>query len=92
MKMSDIIQGVSEIYRQMRGHVTNLQDELNDVKLQLKNIIETKGENVTLQQYENLCKREKALTMEIALKTQYYEGISCAREYLMDLGFDVEVE
>lgn len=92
MKMSEIIQGISEIYREKRGEVADLQREKMDVQSQIREAMETKGENITLQQYEYLVKRKKALTMEIALKTQYYEGISCAREYLMDLGFDVEVE
>lgn len=92
MTMIDIIQGISEIYREKRHEVEDLKECLNNVKSQLQKIVETKGENVTLQHYEYLLKREKELTMEITLKTQYYEGISCAREYLMDLGFDTEVE
>ena len=92
MKMSEIIQGISEIYREKRHEVDVLKKELSDVKFKIKEAMDTKGENITLEQYEYLLKREKFLSLAIASKTQYYEGISCAREYLMDLGFDVEVE
>lgn len=91
MKMSELIEKVSEVYRDERGKEYDLQTELLDIKQSLAEADETGGEEITLAKYTALTAREKELTREIELKKQYYEGISCIREMLMDLGFDSEI-
>lgn len=91
MKMSELIEKVSEVYRDECGKEYDLQTELLDIKQSLAEADETSGEKITLAKYTALTAREKELTREIELKKQYYEGISCVREMLMDLGFDSEI-
>lgn len=91
MKMLELIEKVSEVYRDERGKECDLQTELWHIKQSLAEAEETGGEKITLAEYTALTAREKELTKEIELKKQYYEGISCVREMLMDLGFDSEI-
>lgn len=92
MKMRNVIDHVSEIYREECIKIKALRKELNNVLCELMNIDYTKGENVSLARYNYLIEQRKHLEREIDLKSQYSDGISCVREYLMDLGFDTEVE
>lgn len=90
--MEDIVQMVSEEYRKKRGEVSKLHDELREVNLELLEVKHTLGENISLYDYNKLIGRQTNLEEEIKIKTQFYEGMSYAREMLMDLGFDVKVE
>ena len=89
--MTDIIQGVSEIYRAKRNEISTLLKELNYMKIEINKAIETNGENITYERYTHLINRRDELIREISLKIKFCEGIAYTREYLMDLGFNVEV-
>lgn len=92
MKMLDVIDKVSEIYRAERDYVSALEKERVSVYRLLCEAEETHGENITVARYQHLKNRFCYLEKEIDLKTQHCEGISCVREMLMDMGFDAEVE
>lgn len=91
MKMMELIEKVSEVYRDERGKEYDLQTELSSVKQSLAEAEKTHGEKITHAEYTALVAREKELARKIELKKQYYEGISYIREMLMDLGFDSEI-
>lgn len=92
MKMSEVIDKVSEMYRAERNAVSDLEKERVNVSRQLCEADETFGENITVADYRSLQNRFSELEREIDMKLQHYEGISCVREMLMDIGFDTEVE
>lgn len=92
MKMLDVIDKVSEMYRAERDYVSALEKERVSVYRLLCEAEETYGENITVARYQHLKNRFCYLEKEIELKTLYCEGISCVREMLMDMGFDAEVE
>jgi hypothetical protein len=91
MKMKTIIDKVSDMYRAERKEVGILQNELNAIDTTLREVDKTYGEHITLREYNRLVSRKNELMKEIKLKEQHYEGISCVRELLMDLGFDTKV-
>lgn len=92
MKMLDVIDKVSEMYRAERDYVSDLEKERVNVYRKLCEAEETYGKHITVAEYQHLKSRFNDLEREIDLKTQHYEGISCVREMLMDMGFDTEVE
>lgn len=92
MTMHEVIDKVSEMYRAERNDVSDLEKERVSVYRKLCEAEETCGEHITVAEYQHLKIRFNALEREIDLKTQHYEGISCVREMLMDMGFDTEVE
>ena len=91
MTMKEVIDKVSDIYREERGKLSDLDDALKSVLIVLNDVNKTKGRNITLSDYNILIKRKEKIIEEIQLKRQYCEGISCVRELLMDLGFDTDV-
>jgi hypothetical protein len=91
MKMCEVIDKVSTIYRYERKKATKLQTELNSVLVKLEEVKQSKGKNITLEDYNYLIKRKDFLAKEVEIQTKYCDGITCAREILMDLGFDTEV-
>lgn len=91
MQMKEIINKVSELYRDELSTSKILQKELDEVtREQLKADLE-RGENITFARYQYLSTRKLALRREIDLHAKYCSGIAVARELLMDLGFDTEV-
>lgn len=92
MKMSEIIEEVSKLYRSELSHRRELQDEYNDVVRKLLKADHERGENITLAEYQYLKARKIALQQFIGEADKYCEGVSDVREILMDLGFDTEVE
>jgi hypothetical protein len=92
MKIEDIVRMVSKVYRDERGKICELDDELRVMENDLYEVKKSRGQNITLGDYNSLKTRKEDLETKITLMTQYCEGISRVRELLMDLGFDVEVE
>lgn len=92
MKMKELIDKVSVMYRTERDEVYELRQKLNSIERSLMEAKETKFENISHADYESLTTMSESLRQEIRLKTQHYEGISCVREMLMDLGFDTEIK
>jgi hypothetical protein len=92
MKMRDVIDMVSEVYRDERGKVADLQDELRVINRDIDNAEKENWANVTIAEYKRMLNKQASLREEIQNKTNYYDGISFVREMLMDLGFDVEIE
>lgn len=88
MKMNELIDKVSILYREERNKVVDLENELNSILITLTD----KGEDITLGEYNRIVKRDGELVKEIELKKQYCDGISCVRELLMSLGFGTEIE
>lgn len=91
MKMIDIIQKVSEVYREEREKISKLQKELTNINNSLEEVKRTNGENITYAEYYKLIERRHIITKTIEPMEQYCEGISCVREMLMDLGFDTDI-
>lgn len=91
MKMIEIINKISVVYREECDKANELRKELWDIEKSLIEVEKTYGENITLAEYHRLTSRKEVLIKEIELKKQYCEGISCVREMLMDLGFDTEI-
>ena len=92
MKMRDVIDMVSEVYRDERGKVADLQEELRVINKDIDNAERENWTNVTVAEYKRMLNKQASLREEIQNKTNYYRGISFVREMLMDLGFDVEIE
>ena len=90
MELRDIIEKVSEMYRDERGKINDLYDELRDIgKILDRDGIENE---LLLSEYRRLNNRARDLQDEISRKKAYAEGISDVRELLMDIGFDIKIE
>ena len=92
MKMKEIIDGVSKLYREQLDKERELHKELIKVEKILFEADLTKYENISHAEYNRMTDRLKNIQDEIDMLNKYCDGISCVREYLMDLGFDTEVE
>ena len=92
MKMEEVVQKVSELYREQRGIESNMRDELRKVEAELYDADYESGKNITVARYKELERNRENLKNAIKMKDQYCEGISIVRELLMDLGFDTEIK
>ena len=92
MKMEELIHKVSVMYRMERKEVCDLRQELNSIESALIEAEKSKFQNISYADCQAFIKRSEFLRQEICLKTQHYDGISCVREMLMDLGFDTEIK
>lgn len=90
MELRDIIEKVSEMYRDERGKINDLYDELRDIGKILDQY--DIGDKLLLSEYRRLINRKCDLQDEILRRKAYAEGISDVRELLMDIGFDIEIE
>ena len=91
MKMEEVVQKVSELYREQRGIESDMRAELRKVEAELYEADYEGGKNITVARYNKLERDRERLKSAIKMKDQYCEGISIVRELLMDLGFDTEV-
>ena len=91
MQMSEIIEKVSELYREQLNHDKIIRDEYNEVCKKLAKADHERGETITLAEYQYLKARKQCLRTELDLIGRYCAGIETVRELLMDLGFETEV-
>ncbi len=92
IRIREIVEKVSQLYRDERGKVSDLSDELNSVCLEL-NLHEKDGyQNITVAEYNKLKTRKDILMQNKKGHEKYCDGIFEARELLMDFGFDTVVE
>lgn len=91
MKIEELVDKVSAIYRAERDEVYKLKQELNSIERSLMEAKETNFENISHADYQAFVTRGTILKQNICLKTEHYKGISCIREMLMDLGFDTDI-
>lgn len=92
MKMEELVQKVSELYREQRGIESNIHNELRKVETELYDADYEGGKNITVARYKELERKRENLKNALKMKDQYCEGISIVRELLMDLGFDTEIK
>ena len=92
MKMEELVQKISELYREQRGIASDMGDRLREVEDELYDANYEGGKNITVARYNELKRESEALKQAIKMKAQYCEGISIVREMLMDLGFDTEIK
>lgn len=90
MKLRDIIEKVSEIYRDERGKINDLYDELRDIGKILDDDVQLN--NLLYSEYWRLIHKRRDLQEEILRREAYAVGISDVRELLMDIGFDIKIE
>lgn len=91
MKMEEVIQKVSELYRKQRDDECDMRTRLCEVEAELYEADNDGGNNITVAKYNELSKERDALKQCIKSKGHYCEGIFIVRELLMDLGFNTEV-
>ncbi len=92
IRIREIVEKVSELYRDERGKVADLSDELNAVYLELNKHEKDGGKNITVDEYGKLKMRKQFLMQNKKSQEKYCEGIFVARELLMDFGFDTIVD
>lgn len=92
MKMIELIGKVSELYWEERNKAMRMRAELIDIENRLRTALHDKGRNISLYEYDELTKRKMELEKEYEAASKFADGIFEAREVLMDLGFDMEVE
>lgn len=92
MKMLDIIENISELYRNERGIESDLHNQIVSVRRRLSDA-EAKGwGDMSVSEYNNLNNTLEVLSAEMNYQRKYCDGIAAAREVLMDLGFDTEID
>ena len=92
MKMEEVVQKVSDLYREQRGIESDMRAELRKIETELYEAESKRLTNITAAKYNELRARCEPLKNAIKMKDQYCEGISTVRELLMDLGFDTEIK
>lgn len=92
MFMREIIDKVSDLYREKCGERFDLQQRRVEIHKTLNEAHLTKYENITVAEFNALQTELKHLDKQIDMQDQFCEGISCVRELLMDLGFDTKVK
>ena len=90
MELRDIIEKVSEMYRDEHGKINDLYQELRDIGKVLDD--DDQLESLLYSEYRRLINRKCDLQDEISRRKAYTEGISDVRELLMDIGFDIKIE
>ena len=90
MELRDIIEKVSEMYRDEHGKINDLYEELRDIGELLDR--DDIGDELLLSEYQSIINRKCDLQDEISRRKAYAEGISDVRELLMDIGFDIKIE
>ena len=90
MELRDIINSVSEFYRNENGKINDLYQELRDIGKVLDR--DDIGDELLLSEYQRLINRKCDLQDEISRRKAFAEGISETRELLMDIGFDIKIE
>lgn len=88
MKMQEIIDKVSILYRDELRKVDGVRDELYSII----DTLNDKGNDITLGEYKDLMQRKEKVTEDIKQLKHYCDGVSYVRELLMDLGFETKVE
>ena len=90
MELRDIIEKVSEMYRDEHGKINDLYEELRNIERTLDR--DDIGDELLLSEYQRLINRKCDLQDEISRIKAYTEGISDVRELLMNIGFDIKIE
>lgn len=93
MKMIDIIDKVSELYRAEQNNILAMRQEEQCVEFLLMEAEEKHYENITVAEYKRLTLKKTTLHNEIKNKKTYCQGIHDTRELLMDMvsSFDTKV-
>ena len=90
MELRDIINDVSEFYRNENGKISELCQELRDIE---KVLDRGDMENeLLLSEYRRLINRKCDLQDEISTRRAFAEGILETRELLMNIGFNIKIE
>ena len=90
MELRDIIEKVSEIYRDENGKINDLYQELREIGKILDD--DDQLESLLYSEYRHLINKKCDLQEEVFRRKAYAEGISDVRELLMDIGFDIKIE
>ena len=90
MELRDIIEKVSEMYRDENGKIVELYDKLIDIGKILDD--DDKLDNLLYSEYLRLIHKRCDLQEEILRRKAYAAGVLDVRELLMDIGFDIEIE
>ena len=92
MKMKDVIDRVSELYREELAKERDLYNEECDIHRAILNADYDGRENISFAEYNRLTDKLESIQNAIDIQRQYCNGISCVRELLMEFGFDIDVE
>lgn len=92
IRVREIVEKMSELYRDERSKVRSISDKLQAVLLTLNQHEKDGGKNITVAEYENLKRLKDILEQNKKLQEKYCDGIFMARELLMSLGFDTVID
>ena len=90
MELRDIINDVSEFYRNENGKIGELCQELRDIEKVLDR--DDMDNELLLSEYRRLINRKCDLQDEISRRRAFAEGILETRELLMNIGFNIKIE
>lgn len=83
MNIHDLIDEMSEVYREQCGHIKYLNDEYIKVIETIFEADQTNGENITLAEYNQMNSKFNRLKTEIDNHKAYCDGIAYAMEILV---------
>ena len=90
MKMMDVIEKISELYRLEQNSILSMRQEKQCVEFLLMEAEEKHYENITAAEYKRLTLKKTILDNEIKNKKTYCQGIFDTRELLMDMVFSFD--
>ena len=90
MELRDIINDVSEFYRNENGKIGELCQELRDIEKVLDR--DDMDNELLLSEYRRLINRKCDLQDEISRRRAFAEGILETRKLLTNIGFNIKIE
>ena len=90
MELRDIINDVSEFYRNENGKIGELCQELRDIEKVLDR--DDMENELLLSEYRRLINRKCDLQDEISRSKAFAEGILETRKLLTNIGFNIKIE
>lgn len=90
MELRDIINDVSEFYRNENGKIGELCQELRNIDRILDR--DDIGDEISLSEYRRLINRKCDLQDEISRSKAFAEGILETRKLLTNIGFNIKIE
>ena len=90
MELRDIINDVSEFYRNENGKIGDLCQELINIDRIL--VRDDIGDKISLNEYQRLINRKCDLQDEISRSKAFAEGILETRKLLTNIGFNIKIE
>lgn len=92
IKVNDVIYNISKLYREERGKISDILNEIHNISLELNEHDKDGGKNITVAEYNSLLMKKHNLEHDKEIQESYCNGIFIAREVFIAMGLDTTIE